>query len=87
MNTLWRSRHYFGLVQNMNTLQTNLVRTVGVAMKTGVDDAKVLAIGSSGQMFVKKIFCVSQSFRQNIKTWEGPVKTCLPLEVARLTDW
>jgi hypothetical protein len=71
----------------MNTILKTFVRTGDVAMKSRADDVEIFGIGSKSPMFVKKIFCASQGFSRNIKSWEGPVKSRLPLGVPRLTDW
>jgi hypothetical protein len=71
----------------MNTLQKHFLRAGDVAIKSRADDAEIFAIGSQNPMFATKIFCARQSFSRNIKSWEGPVKSYLPLEVPPLTDW
>jgi hypothetical protein len=71
----------------MNTLQTHFTRAGDVALKSRTDNEEILAIENQTPMFVKKIFCASQSFSRNIKSWEVPVKSFLPLEVPPLTDW
>ena len=63
------------------------MRTAEAALKTRVDAGEILALGSQSPIFVKKVFRARQSFSRNIKSWEGPVKTYLPLGVAPLTDW
>jgi len=50
------------------------------------DEGK-LAIESQRPMFVKKIFRAHQSFSQNIKAWEGPIKSDFSVGVPPLTDW
>jgi len=71
----------------MNAFQMKLIRIRDVTVKNQTNDAAIFALGSQSPVFVKKKFCASQSFSQNIKSWKGPVKACLPLQVAPLTDW
>jgi hypothetical protein len=71
----------------MNTIQKNLAQTGDVAIKARLGDVEILAVGSRRPMFTKKIFCARQSFKRNIKSWEGPGKSYLPLGVPPLTDW
>ena len=61
----------------MNTIQKHFTR---------LGDEGNLEIESRSPMFVKKVFCTRQSFRQNIKAWEGPIKSYLPIGVPPLSD-
>jgi hypothetical protein len=69
----------------MHTIQKNLVRAGTVNNRA--DNAQIFENKSQSPLFAKKIFCGSQSFSQNIKSWEGPVKSCFSLEFSPLTDW
>jgi hypothetical protein len=62
----------------MNTIQK---------VSTRAGDEGKFAVENQGPMFVKKIFCTRQSFSQNIKAWEGPIKSDLSVGVPPLTDW
>ena len=63
------------------------MRAGNIATNGRAEDEGKLAIENQRHMFVKKIFCTRQSFSQNIKAWEGPIKSYLPIGVPPLTDW
>ena len=71
----------------MNTIQKHFMRTGDAVTKSGADEAEKLAVESQRPMFVKKIFCTRRNFNQNIKAWEGPVKSNRSIGVPPLTDW
>jgi hypothetical protein len=71
----------------MNTIQKHFMRTEDGVTESGACDEGKVAVESQRPMFVKKIFCTRQSFKQNIKAWEGPVKSDLSTGVPPLTDW
>jgi hypothetical protein len=62
----------------MNAMQKHFMRA---------GDEGKFAVEGHSPMFVKKIFCTRQSFSQNIKAWEGPIKSDLSVGVPPLTDW
>jgi len=71
----------------MNAIQKDFRQAGNFTTNNHADAAEKFAIESQRPMFVRKIFCRRQSFSQNIKAWEGPMKSYPPIGPFPPTDW